>query len=1273
MPFRSATFIVTIVFVFNKVAGQHFSVDPPHNAFYLFSPVPSNLTEQKLYLHDDCPSQSEQIVSATYGGKKSAARLQAALHNYNCAVSIRVVQDVIRLDRPFIDVVAQSDGAALSSLRRRLCVSVRVSSPSGATVTAHCELNPFEETRHSCLVRIQVPFSWFGQIGADATKQTLSLTHVTAPHCDAHFYERPQVPISLLPYLEAAQAHVLRKDDSLELSLLSRSNLSFSLNSLNSLFVHLSYNLSEEKDKDLDELELRVWLDSRFEVVNAASLSPGAWSVRPLSAPRPRTHTSFLCTRIDRNSTFDGYLFALLLKLRGSVISDARRKEVQEDVESATLHWEVRLSPLGGAQGNGNGTKVETQRVATPFRVAPDVIYAIVPITKSTSLINTAVLSATQYSIPMRIISVTIGGLTRDITALSHCISSEVKVIKTSPTCSSVYVDGSELRGSPAARVHIHYEQWTTQVTFAVWFPRVPVTIWLSNPTLHTVSNWPVAVWKQLETAGAARQFGCSERYQHSEIRILASFQVGDDKTGERHYLAGGRETLFDVTPIAAARVHSANRSIATIKNADGKLIVYAHEQGTSRIVLKSSIPQIDYGSSLLTVTNDAVSLKRISALPIVEVEPHIIPISGHRAQYFVLARIQTTFTHKYQHGAMAIHLTYSDDQTESLLDIPPSDYSLSVFSSEEHCLAVRHGKLPPVDLIALDDLTDAEVSIKLRPSEQCRDVEGDALAYFELPISLTFTVGSHRNSTGGLANTTVTPYENYGYRTAWRVDMVAAVVVITLLLVLVCRLFSRKTKSFDGYEKLVVPLLSRLSSSSSGGQDAEETKEWVWIGRPTERQFSYRHHIPSATSSHSDGMRSLPERNTRSSGSIDEQQPSNISYRGSEISVFISPQPSISVCNHLFSPPDAPLFTSSHHKRQSVLSQGWHWGKKAISPSERRHDNDSHTSRSYDGPTWRTQRELPYTQLPITVDNNQNYRNYEPENTTVIPNYYSIRDELQRENLRFNRQDFVNNNFVSPPGDRAKTPLSPKHMRHYTHSMSKSDTTSHTGALSHRAIEPKSQSCYRLSQASSDPITIKYPPNYKGPEPKPATSNGVAAIHQTAKQLPIESIQEVARPSARRTVVQASTSELLRALGIFVLERCPVPSFEPAHVVIWLRTVDRALLLQGWQDVAFINPANLVFVYLLVRDMLPSKEVVGTLEELHQWLLTSLYIGYSYMGNEISYPLKPFVIESDRSRFWDRTVEIIKAKSADMLRLNSSSSYFAEVFTEFKRYAEMS
>ena len=73
----------------------------------------------------------------------------------------------------------------------------------------------------------------------------------------------------------------------------------------------------------------------------------------------------------------------------------------------------------------------------------------------------------------------------------------------------------------------------------------------------------------------------------------------------------------------------------------------------------------------------------------------------------------------------------------------------------------------------------------------------------------------------------------------------------------------------------------------------------------------------------------------------------------------------------------------------------------------------------------------------------------------------------------------------------------------------------------------------------------------------------------------------------------------------------------------MWLRTVDRSLLLQGWQDIAFINPANVVFVYLLVRDCVDSNVVQET--ELQAIVLACLYLSYSYMGNEIRSAMKIF------------------------------------------------
>ncbi|KAM8715445.1 hypothetical protein ACLKA7_002491 [Drosophila subpalustris] len=121
-----------------------------------------------------------------------------------------------------------------------------------------------------------------------------------------------------------------------------------------------------------------------------------------------------------------------------------------------------------------------------------------------------------------------------------------------------------------------------------------------------------------------------------------------------------------------------------------------------------------------------------------------------------------------------------------------------------------------------------------------------------------------------------------------------------------------------------------------------------------------------------------------------------------------------------------------------------------------------------------------------------------------------------------------------------------------------------------------------------------------------------------------------------RKTVIQASTSELLKCLGMFLHYRCHrLNNFDPGDAVMWLRAVDRSLLLQGWQDVAFINPANVVFVYMLVRELVNGEETKES--DLQASVLTCLYLSYSYMGNEISYPLKPFLVEDSKENFWDR------------------------------------
>jgi len=162
---------------------------------------------------------------------------------------------------------------------------------------------------------------------------------------------------------------------------------------------------------------------------------------------------------------------------------------------------------------------------------------------------------------------------------------------------------------------------------------------------------------------------------------------------------------------------------------------------------------------------------------------------------------------------------------------------------------------------------------------------------------------------------------------------------------------------------------------------------------------------------------------------------------------------------------------------------------------------------------------------------------------------------------------------------------------------------------------------------------------------------------------------------SSRKTIIQASTSELLRCLGEYLCSCCShlLPILDPLDCILWIKSADRQLILQGWQEQVFVNPANVVFVYLLVRETLtyviPSI-TIKSVTELHAVILTCLYLAFSYMGNEITYPLKPFVTDDEtRDAFWQRVVLIMGELSSKMLAINQNPKFFTECFSELKTY----
>lgn len=198
---------------------------------------------------------------------------------------------------------------------------------------------------------------------------------------------------------------------------------------------------------------------------------------------------------------------------------------------------------------------------------------------------------------------------------------------------------------------------------------------------------------------------------------------------------------------------------------------------------------------------------------------------------------------------------------------------------------------------------------------------------------------------------------------------------------------------------------------------------------------------------------------------------------------------------------------------------------------------------------------------------------------------------------------------------------------------------------------------------------------------PKIESTSAVAAPNQEVK-LPITSTEfkqvvssEAVVVSVTKPKVHASSfmisSDALRCVGNFVRCHCKnLTRFRASEVILWLRGVDRALLLQGWQDQAFLTPPNLVFLFMLLKETLSEK--IPNPAQLRAEILTCLYMAYTYNGPEISYPLKPFLIDGDRRAFWDRCMYITNNLSEKMLQMNREPQFFSELLVELKNYGNV-
>lgn len=188
--------------------------------------------------------------------------------------------------------------------------------------------------------------------------------------------------------------------------------------------------------------------------------------------------------------------------------------------------------------------------------------------------------------------------------------------------------------------------------------------------------------------------------------------------------------------------------------------------------------------------------------------------------------------------------------------------------------------------------------------------------------------------------------------------------------------------------------------------------------------------------------------------------------------------------------------------------------------------------------------------------------------------------------------------------------------------------------------------------------------------------------VYKTSEESVKEDVNEKPRPASQlpskglpHHIVAATkverkwtVTDLLQNLGTFVQKHCThlhtIPS--ATEIVIWVRCADRALQLNGWTINSFLMESHVVFTYMLLSRAF-QHFVPRTLTDVKELVLMCLYISYTYNANEISYPLRPFLVKQDKVAFWDRCTTLSLSSSTHMLRLNRDHTYYVDVLASLK------
>ncbi|XP_068219709.1 transmembrane protein 132E [Palaemon carinicauda] len=376
--------------------------------------------------------------------------------------------------------------------------------------------------------------------------------------------------------------------------------------------------------------------------------------------------------------------------------------EVPEDAHAgeARITWSLRY--IMDAHHRETFSNTDARRMSTRLNILKDDIQAVLPIAKSWWVVNTAVLTGRQVSRAMKVLIVSQAGKVADVTLQSSCNCTDEAALKVSTSCTSVYLDGSEVRGSHNATVIARYGERAGAASFTVWMPEFPLMVHVGDAKLSQVRGWrvpdpttPSSYNMKLSNINSdqLRDINrnddgspalCSVRYQQAQVQVYGRFVAVDDNSGRQSYLLS-RRAQVRVTELVAHLLRVADTSVAMLDHST----LMGRATGRTEIQVLSPITGRVIGAREVRVVSDRVWVTKLRAAVISGLTLSLQPDSHLPDGYSAITAVTPTLTAKYQEGLVDVWVEMSDGVIMPLREVPSNHYTLTVRSLDPGVVAV--------------------------------------------------------------------------------------------------------------------------------------------------------------------------------------------------------------------------------------------------------------------------------------------------------------------------------------------------------------------------------------------------------------------------------------------------------------------------------------------------------------------------------------------------------------------------------------------------------